>query len=157
MEKLIEKAMNLMQYADRYGVEEVLLVEGDQKIHFGRNLGAVSQPVPQVQNVCPPEPSVAVRQERENTGNHEALKRPESSKLKTVVSPMAGTFYCSPSPGSEPFAPRGKNIQEGDVVCIVEAMKIMNQIKSSHSGVIRNILVEDASPVSKGQVLFELE
>lgn len=154
MEKLIEKAMNLMQCADRYGIEEVLLEDGAQKIHFGRNLTPPKQPVSMPTNSENIKPGHSVV---EANGISEVTKPIENIKLKTITSPMVGTFYRAPSPGSEPFAAKGKAIQEGEVVCIVEAMKIMNQIKSPHSGVVRSVLIEDATVVTKGQVLFEIE
>jgi acetyl-CoA carboxylase biotin carboxyl carrier protein len=74
-----------------------------------------------------------------------------------VKSPMVGTFYRSPSPEAEPFASIGREIEEDTVVCIVEAMKVMNEIKAEVRGVIRKILVENATPVEFGQPLFLVE
>ena len=71
-----------------------------------------------------------------------------------ITSPMVGTFYSAPSPGAKPFISVGDEIQEGDIVCIVEAMKMMNEIKSDFSGKVSSILVENAEPVEFGQGLF---
>lgn len=82
---------------------------------------------------------------------------PEAPKGKAIVSPMVGTFYKSPSPDAKPFVEVGQTISEGDVVCIVEAMKLMNEIESEFSGKILEICVEDGQPVEFGQVLMYVE
>lgn len=79
------------------------------------------------------------------------------SKGHAIVSPMVGTFYTSPSPEAEPFVEVGSMINEGDVVCIIEAMKLMNEIKSEYSGKIVQICVKNGEPVEFGQVLMYVE
>jgi acetyl-CoA carboxylase biotin carboxyl carrier protein len=79
------------------------------------------------------------------------------SALKEIKSPMVGTFYASPEPGAEPYIRVGQRVTAGQTVCIVEAMKIMNEIEAELSGVIREVLVEDATPVEYGQVLFRVD
>ncbi len=74
-----------------------------------------------------------------------------------ITSPIVGTFYRSPSPDAEPFASVGQEVEEDTVVCIIEAMKVMNEIKAEVSGVIRKICVENATPVQYGQPLFLVE
>ena len=74
-----------------------------------------------------------------------------------VKSPMVGTFYKSPEPGAKPYVTVGDRVAKGQIVCIIEAMKIMNEIESEFSGVVREILVEDAQPVEYGQVLFKID
>ena len=82
---------------------------------------------------------------------------PAPSHLKEVKSPMVGTFYSAPEPGAEPYAKVGARVNSGQTVCIIEAMKIMNEIESEFSGVVREICVEDAQPVEFGQVLFRVD
>ena len=82
---------------------------------------------------------------------------PVPSNLKEVKSPMVGTYYSAPEPGAEPYARVGARVNSGQTVCIIEAMKIMNEIESEFSGVIREICVEDAQPVEFGQVLFRVD
>jgi len=82
--------------------------------------------------------------------------RPASS-LKEIKSPMVGTFYKAPEPGAEPYAKVGTRVTAGQTVCIIEAMKIMNEIEAEISGVIREICVEDAHPVEFGQVLYRVD
>ncbi len=79
------------------------------------------------------------------------------SNLLEVKSPMVGTYYAQPEPGAAPYVTPGQRISKGQVLCIIEAMKIMNEIESELSGVIKEILVEDAQPVEYGQVLFRID
>ena len=78
----------------------------------------------------------------------------ENSEGEVITSPMVGTFYAAASPGAKPFISVGDEIQEGDVVCIVEAMKMMNEIKSDYSGKVVSVLAENSEPVEFGQALF---
>ena len=84
------------------------------------------------------------------------LKAIESVPLKEIVSPMVGTFYRSASPDSAPFVDVGKSVTEDTVVCIIEAMKVMNEIKAETSGIIAEVLAENGKPVQFGQVLFKV-
>jgi acetyl-CoA carboxylase biotin carboxyl carrier protein len=77
--------------------------------------------------------------------------------LEKIVSPMVGTFYRASNPEAEPFVYEGKMIEQGEVLCIIEAMKLMNEIEAESSGVIRKILVRDSEPVEYGQPLFLVE
>jgi acetyl-CoA carboxylase biotin carboxyl carrier protein len=82
---------------------------------------------------------------------------PLPSTLKEVRSPMVGTLYLQPEPGAEPYVRIGSRVTAGQTVCIIEAMKIMNEIEAEVSGIVREIGVEDASPVEYGQVLFRVD
>ncbi len=79
------------------------------------------------------------------------------AKLLEVKSPMVGTFYRSPEPGIPPYVVVGARVAKGQILCIIEAMKIMNEIESEYSGVVREVLVTDAHPVEYGQVLFRVD
>ncbi len=81
---------------------------------------------------------------------------PKAAGLE-VKSPMVGTFYKSPEPGAKAYVAVGDRVVKGQIVCIIEAMKIMNEIESEYSGIVREILVEDAQPVEYGQVLFKID
>jgi acetyl-CoA carboxylase biotin carboxyl carrier protein len=92
----------------------------------------------------------------------EPLATPESSAAPTtqtveVLSPMPGTFYRAPAPEADPFVKVGDTVKKGDTLCIIEAMKIMNEIEAETSGVIKKIIAEDAQPVEYNQVLFLIE
>ncbi len=79
------------------------------------------------------------------------------SNLKEIKSPMVGTFYAQPEPGAEPYVRVGSRVAQGQTVCIIEAMKIMNEIEAEVTGVVREVLVEDAAPVEYGQVLYRVD
>lgn len=87
----------------------------------------------------------------------ETAQAAEDAPAQTVRSPMVGVFYAAPEPGAPPFVQPGQRIRRGDVLCIIEAMKIMNPLEAEEEGVVREILVEDGAPVEYGQTLFMLE
>ena len=84
-------------------------------------------------------------------------KKEENENAKIVKSPMVGTFYIKPSPTSNPYVEIGKDVKKGDTLCIIEAMKLMNEIESEFSGKITEILVKDGEPVEYGTELFKIE
>ena len=86
-----------------------------------------------------------------------AAAEPPKVRLLEVKSPMVGTFYRAPEPGAEPYVKVGARVSPGQTLCIIEAMKIMNELEAEVTGAIREILVEDAQPVEFGQVLFRVE
>jgi acetyl-CoA carboxylase biotin carboxyl carrier protein len=86
----------------------------------------------------------------------EAKAEAPKPKLLEIKSPMVGTFYSAPEPGAKAYVAEGQRIQRGQMVCIIEAMKIMNEIESEYAGVVKEILVQDAHPVEYGQVLFRI-
>ena len=87
----------------------------------------------------------------------EAARAPSAAHLKEIRSPMVGTFYKAPEPGAEPYIKVGNRVSPGQTVCIIEAMKIMNEIEAEIAGAVREILVEDGQPVEFGQVLFRVD
>ena len=86
-----------------------------------------------------------------------AAPAPAPSHLKEITSPMVGTFYRAPEPGAEPYVKVGSRVTPGQTVCIIEAMKIMNEIEADIAGVVREVNVEDSLPVEFGQVLFRID
>jgi acetyl-CoA carboxylase biotin carboxyl carrier protein len=107
---------------------------------------------PSVSRVSPAEGTPAVA-EAEMTAKPET---PKPAALE-VKSPMVGTFYKAPEPGAKAYVSVGDRVSKGQIVCIIEAMKIMNEIESEYTGVVREILVQDAQPVEYGQVLFRID
>ena len=87
----------------------------------------------------------------------EAPRPPAAPALKEIKSPMVGTYYKAPEPGADPYVKVGSRVTSGQTVCIIEAMKIMNEIEAEITGVIREVSVEDAQPVEFGQVLFRVD
>lgn len=102
---------------------------------------------------------IVVAETTTDSVKEEKEKTPEISKPSgnIVKSPMVGTFYLKPSPTSEPYVEIGKTVQKGDTLCIIEAMKLMNEIESEYQGKIKEILVEDGKPVEYGTELFIIE
>jgi acetyl-CoA carboxylase biotin carboxyl carrier protein len=100
-----------------------------------------------------PSEGVPLSAEEEGSAKVEAPK----VKLLEVKSPMVGTFYRSPEPGIPPYVVEGARVEKGQILCIIEAMKIMNEIESEYSGVVREVLVTDSHPVEYGQVLFRVD
>ena len=102
--------------------------------------------------LSPPEGTAAIAEAPEQV-------RPEPAKPpgQEIKSPMVGTFYESPEPGAKAYVSVGDRVQKGQVLCIIEAMKIMNEIESEHSGIVRELCVKNAQPVEYGQVLFRID
>ena len=131
---------------------EISLEDGEQAITIRKDLAevvttAVAAPA------ATPAPVVC-----QTTVNAPAVEvEKEAPKGTPITSPMVGTFYAAPSPDAEPFVEVGKTISAGDVVCIVEAMKLMNEIKAEHSGKVTQICVKNGDPVEFGQVLMYVE
>lgn len=133
------------------GLTEISLEDGEQAI-------TIRKDAPEVVNVSAPVAPVtasAATQVQPAVSAEESNK--PAQKGKAVTSPMVGTFYASSSPEADPFVEVGSEIKEGDIVCIIEAMKLMNEIKSEHSGKVTQICVKNGDPIEYGQVLMYLE
>ncbi len=133
------------------GLTEISLEDGEQAITLRKDVVVTSAPQVMAAPVQAAAPAPAP------TATPAADSAPKASKGTPITSPMVGTFYKSPSPDAEPFVSVGSTIKEGDVVCIVEAMKMMNEIESEVSGTVTEICVEDGQPVEFGQVLLYVE
>ena len=140
-------------------IEEIEIREEDQTVRITRHLGPKGEVVysspPPVTYATPPVPS-------SQQGDVDALpasRESESVASKNAVmsSPMVGTYYHAASPDALPFVSRGDIVKKGQVLCIIEAMKLMNEIESEYSGRIVSILKENASPVEYGETLFIIE
>ena len=148
----IRKIKKLIELLEESNVEELEIKEGEESVRISRgsksnNVAAERLPV-YAAPVAEPAPVVAAA-----PAPVAASPAAEAPAGHTVNSPMVGTFYSSPSPGAAPFVSVGQSVKEGDVVCIVEAMKMMNQIEADKSGVIEAILVDDGQPVEFEQPL----
>ncbi len=141
----IEKVVDLLESSS---LTELELKDGSQSITMKRGVAGEIVPVPKKL----PAAKVVVEESEvvEETASQE-------TKRKSIVSPMVGTFYKSMSPEAKPFVEVGQTVATGQVVCIIEAMKLMNEIEAEVSGRIVEICVEDGQPVEFGQVLMYLE
>ena len=130
---------------------EISLEDGEQAITLRNEVvGVTAAPVVAAAPVAQPQAAQPAQ-------TSAPAEQKEVKKGKPLTSPMVGTFYSAPSPDADPFVKVGQTIKEGDVVCIVEAMKLMNEIESEFSGKIVEICVQDGQPVEFGQVLMYIE
>ena len=148
----IRKVKKLIEMLENSNLEEIEIQEGEESVRLVKSNGNISN-ISSTQSIAVPQTSTAVTPEEENQSEEVNL---ESGVGNFITSPMVGTFYASASPGSKPFINVGDLVAEGDVVCIVEAMKMMNEIKSEFSSKVVSIKVENSEPVEYGQALFEI-
>jgi acetyl-CoA carboxylase biotin carboxyl carrier protein len=145
----LRKLKKLIDLVQESGIAELEITEGEEKVRINR-VGIPGHPgmmtVPQATASMAPTPTTAVV-----TAPAEAPAEPEGHIVK---SPMVGTFYRSSAPGSKPFVEIGQNINAGETLCIIEAMKLLNEIEADQSGIVKKVLVENGQPVEYGQPLF---
>lgn len=134
------------------GLTEISLEDGEQAVTLRREVVAMA--APQITATVPAPAAAAAAPQTVPPAETSAAP---VKKGTPITSPMVGTFYKSPSPDAEPFVKVGSTVNQGDVVCIVEAMKMMNEIESEVSGKVVEICVEDGQPVEFGQVLLYVE
>lgn len=146
----IRKVKKLIELLEESGIAEIEIHEGEESVRISRY--SPSAPVQQYA-VAPPAPVAAAPAAVETESSNES----PAISGHTVNAPMVGTFYTSASPGAPLFCKVGDTVNEGDTVCIIEAMKILNQIEADKSGVVKAILVENAQPVEFGQPLIVIE
>ncbi|ACN99626.1 acetyl-CoA carboxylase biotin carboxyl carrier protein [Sulfurihydrogenibium azorense] len=140
-------------------IEEIEISTEEGKIHIKQYLGpkevVMSQPTaPQIQYI--PQPVVEIKEEIK-TSSEPLVKEESNKKYHVIKSPLVGTFYRAPSPGAPPFVEEGDMVSKGQVLCIIEALKVMNEIESDVDGRVAKILVENGQPVEYGQELFYIE
>ena len=145
----IEKLVKMLSDNE---LTELSLEEGDKAIIIRKEKGVITTSAP-VQTISSP---VMASAPAEKAAAEISAKKEETNLLK-VTSPMVGTFYKAPSPGAASFTEVGKNVSAGQVVCIIEAMKLMNEIESEVSGRVVEVCVQDGQPVEYGQVLMLIE
>ena len=135
------------------GLTEISLEDGEQAMTIRKDLPEVVSVAPAAQTVVA-SPAPAAQSEVPETKQADAKPAP---KGKAITSPMVGTFYSASSPEAAPFVEVGSSVAVGDVVCIIEAMKLMNEIKSEQAGKVIQICVKNGDPVEYGQVLMYVE
>ncbi len=142
----IKKLIEMLQESD---LNEIEVREGEESVRINREK-EVQHMVHQSSEMQTPQP---VSKSQPPVVEDKVL----SDNLKSIKSPMVGTFYRKPAPDKSPFVEVGQKISVGDTVCIVEAMKMMNQVKSEHEGVITEIHIQDGQPVEFDQILISVE
>ncbi len=139
----LDELRQLVELAQAHGLAELEVSQGETRIRIRREVARAEMPVAAALPTGAPAP--VGQPERTEAG------------LVTIEAPMVGTFYHAPSPTAEPYVKEGDTVKEGQVLCIIEAMKLMNEIESKVSGRISKILVENSQPVEFGQPLFLVE
>jgi acetyl-CoA carboxylase biotin carboxyl carrier protein len=148
----IRKVKKLIELLEQSNVAEIEIHEGEESVRISRHGGTTPLFMPQSVPMAPPGTATATT----------ASTSPDDQLLdglagEIVRSPMVGTFYRAPAPGSAPFVEEGQKVKAGDTLCIIEAMKILNQIECEQAGTVRRILVENGQPVEYNQPLFVIE
>jgi acetyl-CoA carboxylase biotin carboxyl carrier protein len=147
----LRKLKTLIDLVQQSGIAELEITEGEEKVRISRGIppGAQAMPQPTAVYMTPPGPPAA----GETAAAPAEAAAPEGHVMK---SPMVGTFYRQSAPGAKAFVEVGQTVKAGETVCIIEAMKLLNEIEADRDGVIKEILVENGQPVEYGQPLFVL-
>ncbi len=145
----LRKLKTLIELVESSGIAELEISEGEERVRITRT-GVSAAMVPQIHAVSPTMMPAAQAAPAAAAAPAEA----PAVEGHEVKSPMVGTFYRSASPGAKPFVDVGQNVNAGDTLCIIEAMKLLNEIEADKGGVIKAILVENGQPVEFGQPLF---
>ena len=154
----IRKVKKLIEMLEDSQLNEIEIKEGEESVKLVK---AISVPVQEQiisSNLVAPTPQPAATKENVSADRDSSQAAEEETiSGQTIDSPMVGTFYAAPNPGAKDFVSVGDKISEGDVLCIIEAMKMMNEVKADSSGTIKQILIENAEPGEFGQPLFVIE
>lgn len=156
----IRKVKKLIDLLEESGIAEIEITEGEESVRISRYPSGTSVmmqggPIPMQQApAAAPQPQAAPAPQADEAPAGEQKEEISGHK---VTSPMVGTFYRAAAPGAKPFVDVGSKVSAGDTLCIIEAMKMMNQIEADKAGTIKAILVENGEPVEFGQPLFIIE
>ena len=147
----IRKVKKLIELLEESNLSEIEVTEGEDSVRITRSLNQRQELQPVQYN--------APQTEQQQLSSPQPITTPTDSKPSghQVKSPMVGTFYASPAPDSPSFVSKGKKVSDGDILCIIEAMKMMNQVQAESDGKIVEILVENGTPVEFGQVLMRVK
>jgi acetyl-CoA carboxylase biotin carboxyl carrier protein len=148
----LRKLKTLIDLVAESGIAEIEVTEGEDKVRIvkhAQTVVAAPSPVPAATLVAAPAPPASAPQPAATPA-----AEPEPAQGSLVKSPMVGTFYRSPSPGAKPFVEVGQAVKAGDTLCIIEAMKLLNEIEAEVAGEVKEILAENGQPVEYGQPLF---
>ncbi|HEX9934584.1 MAG TPA: acetyl-CoA carboxylase biotin carboxyl carrier protein [bacterium] len=154
----INEIKRLVKLVESSSIDEIEIQEEGLQIRITKSKGGVSAATPQVIHTTPhPIPQVHKEAIAQEIPKSDSGAQANPSRLIEIRSPMVGTFYRAPAPDSQPYVREGDEIKPGKTLCIIEAMKLMNEIEAEISGSIAKILVENAKPVEYNQPLFLVE
>jgi acetyl-CoA carboxylase biotin carboxyl carrier protein len=147
----LRKLKTLIELVESSGIAELEIEEGEERVRITRAVA----PAPSSTVVVPAalQPAAAPTPASAAPGAPPAAPAPVESEGHQVKSPMVGTFYRAASPGAKPFVEVGDSVEVGDTLCIIEAMKLMNEIETDKGGVVKQVLIENGQPVEFGQPL----
>ena len=148
----LRKLKKLIDLVEESGIAEIEVTEGEEKVRITRSLAA-----PQAVYAPPPPALPAAAPITAAAPAAAAAEAPARDLSKAQTSPMVGTFYRAPAPSAPVFVEVGQSVNAGDTLCIIEAMKLMNEIEAERSGVVKEILVENGQLVEYGEPLFIIE
>jgi acetyl-CoA carboxylase biotin carboxyl carrier protein len=153
----IRKVKKLIELLEESGIAEIEIKEGEESVRISRmpTGGAVTHVMPAMMQ--PPPPPAAAPLALTASAGAAPAAAPRRANEHVVAAPMVGTFYASASPGAKAFVEIGSEVKEGQVLCIIEAMKMMNQIESDKTGKVTAIMATNGDPVEFGQPLFVIE
>ena len=154
----IRKVKKLIELLDDSGIAEIEITEGEESVRISRYASSpavMASPAP-APAAAAPAPAQAPAAPASSADAPAPAETPEEDGYE-VTAPMVGTFYAASSPGAAPYVQVGDRVNEGDTLCIIEAMKMMNQIEADVSGVIKSIRLQNGEPVEYGQTLFVID
>ena len=149
----LRKLKKLIDLVEESGISELELTEGEESVRISRQGQVVQQPQ---QYTMPQQPTLAVQNQVPTTTSANTEEAQETTG-HALTSPMVGTFYRSSSPEADPDVEVGSSVKKGDTLCIIEAMKLLNEIEADRDGIVKKIMVENAQPVEFGEPLFIIE
>ncbi|MEX2123805.1 MAG: acetyl-CoA carboxylase biotin carboxyl carrier protein [Woeseia sp.] len=152
----IRKVKKLIELLDESGIAEIEITEGEESVRISRHGPSYAPQMPPHAYAPPPAQAPPAPAAPQPAAVAAAESVAEEDGF-AVIAPMVGTFYGAASPGSPPFVQLGDRVNQGDTLCIVEAMKMMNQIEAEVAGTIKSIRVQNGEPVEYGQVLFIID
>jgi len=154
----LRKLKKLFELVDEHNITELEITEGEEKVRISKNSNQIIQgyAIPPQQPIYSQSIGVETSQRQLSSESVDGDGKPkiELPDGHIVTSPMVGTFYRSSAPGAKPFVEMGQSVKVGDTLCIIEAMKLLNEIDADKDGIIKSILVENGQPVEYGQPLF---
>ena len=145
----LRKLKKLIDLVQESGISELEVTEGEEKVRIAKHYGAVAAPMQYAMPAQMPVPSGAPAVSSVNLDDED-----DTPEGHVVKSPMVGTFYRSPSPGADAFVQIGSVVKKGETLCIIEAMKLLNEIESDADGTVKAILLDNGEPVEFGEPLF---
>ena len=150
----IRKVKKLIEMLEESSLNELEINEGEESVKLVKSAGILQQA-----QMAAPLSTIQPTIESNSISSEENTEEVREKVIsgKSINSPMVGTFYNSPNPGADAFVKVGDTVSEGDVLCIIEAMKMMNEVKSDFNGTIKEALISNSEPVEYGEVLFVIE